>query len=161
MLAMEMIVNSASQEPTYGHFELVLEYVAENFAEEITLDDMAAAAGLSRFSLCRWFQRRFGVSPVRWLWMFRALLAHELISLEPRWSLTDIAFATGFTSSAHFSRFFRQVFGMPPSTLKAEAEAKMASAGRRSCALPFESLLEGNLAQVRKAAVAALKTSVA
>jgi transcriptional regulator GlxA family with amidase domain len=161
MLAMEMIVSSENQEPTFGHFELVLEYVAQNFAEEITLEDMASAAGLSRFSLCRWFQRRFGVSPVRWLWMFRALLAHELISMEPRWSLTDIAFATGFTSSAHFSRFFRQVFGMTPSALKAEAEARAEASGKKSGSLPFECLHEGNLAQVRRAAVAALKSRVA
>ena len=102
-----------------------LEFVVERLGEDISLEELAEYLGTSRFSLCRRFQQRFGVTPIRWLWNFRALLAHQFIEIEPRWSLTDVAFFCGFTSSAHFSRFFRQVHGNSPSQHKAQCVEKV------------------------------------
>src|SRR4051812_6958890 len=82
--------------------EKVVAYVLANFAEDIDLDDLAEEAGLSRFNFCRKFQRECGISPMRWLWNFRTILAAEFITLDPKWSLTDVAFSCGFSSSAHF-----------------------------------------------------------
>lgn len=96
----------------------VVGYVIENFSENVTLASMSEHVRMSRFSLCRAFQRRFGISPMRWLWIFRTVVAHEFIRLEPRWSLTDVAFYCGFTSSAHFSRFFKKVYGYTASDLR-------------------------------------------
>src|SRR4051812_31305636 len=82
----------------------VIPFILENFAEEVNLEDLAREAGMSRFNFCRRFHKECGVSPMRWLWNFRTILAHEFIALDPKWSLTDVAFSCGFTSSAHFSR---------------------------------------------------------
>jgi AraC-like DNA-binding protein len=51
------------------------------------------------------------------------MLAKELIVLDPTWSLTDVAFACGFTSSAHFSRTYKQMFGERPSEFRRRAQA--------------------------------------
>lgn len=90
-------------------------HMIEKFSEEIDLEDLAEAAGISRFNLCRNFQKKYGVSPIKWLWLFRTLLAAEFIEIAPDWSLTDIAFTCGFTSSSHFSRSFHQILGVSPS----------------------------------------------
>jgi AraC-like DNA-binding protein len=60
---------------------------------------------------------------MRWLWNFRTMLAKELIVMDPTWSLTDVAFTCGFTSSAHFSRTYKQMFGESPSELRRRAQA--------------------------------------
>ncbi len=101
--------------------EKVIAYVLEAFAEEISLEDLAREAGMSRFNFCRRFHKECGLPPMRWLWNFRTQLAAEFILLDPRWSLTDIAFSCGFTSSAHFSRSFKAAFGKSPSQFKKEA----------------------------------------
>ena len=100
-----------------------LAYVVENFADEITLEDLAQVTGLSRFTFCRRFHLETGIPPMRWLWLFRALLAREMISLDPSWSLTDVAFACGYTSSAHFSRAFRAAFQTSPTAARRMALA--------------------------------------
>lgn len=92
----------------------IVPYLTENFAENLSLLDLSNAIGISRFSLCRAYQRRYGVTPMAWLWTLRTLLAHEFIWREPRWMLTDVAFSCGFTSSAHFSRLYRKIFGFSP-----------------------------------------------
>lgn len=102
----------------------VIPYILENFAEEITLEDLAREAGMSRFNFCRRFHKECGVPPMRWLWNFRVLLAAEFINLDPRWSLTDVAFSCGFTSSAHFSRSFRAMFEKSPSQYRKEILAQ-------------------------------------
>ncbi len=96
----------------------VINHITEEFAEEITLEDLAEVAGVSSFQLCRIFKKNLGYSPVRWLWLFRIQLAYEYIALIPECSLTDIAFSCGFSSSAHFSRVFRKIYEISPSDFR-------------------------------------------
>jgi transcriptional regulator GlxA family with amidase domain len=103
--------------------EKVIGFVLENFAERISLEDLAKQVGLTRYNFCRRFQKECGITPMRWLWSFRTMLAKELIVLDPTWSLTDVAFACGFTSSAHFSRTYKQMFGERPSEFRRRAQA--------------------------------------
>jgi AraC-like DNA-binding protein len=139
--------------------ERVVAYVLENFAEDIDLDALAGEAGLSRFNFCRKFQRDCGISPMRWLWSFRTILAAEFINLDPKWSLTDVAFSCGFTSSAHFSRSFRAMFKQSPSAYRKAALA--AGLGGSSGTAPREragidSLYGANVRVVLKAATRAM-----
>jgi AraC-like DNA-binding protein len=135
-----------------GTWSKVIPYVLENFAEEISLDDLAQVAGMSRFNFCRKFHRECGLTPMRWLWQFRTLLAAEFITLDPRWSLTDVAFSCGFTSSAHFSRSFRATFQKSPSTFRKDALA----ASTALAPVPFDALFNDNTALVLRAARAAI-----
>lgn len=103
--------------------EKVIGFVLENFAERLGLEDLAKVVGLTRYNFCRRFQKECGITPMRWLWNFRTMLAKELIMMDPSWSLTDVAFSCGFTSSAHFSRTYKQMFGESPSELRRRAQA--------------------------------------
>ena len=96
----------------------IIPLLSQNIAEEIDLDTLASSVGMSRFCFCRTFHKLFGISPVRWLWRLRAHVACQVMSAFPERSLTDVAFACGFTSSAHFSRHFRRVMGTTPSKFR-------------------------------------------
>lgn len=99
-------------------------YVLEHIGDEISLSDLALSVGLSRYNFCRKFQKIYGIPPMRWLWIFRAVLAAEFIKIDPEWSLTDVAFTVGFSSSAHFSRVFKQFLGETPSQFRKKARAE-------------------------------------
>lgn len=129
----------------------VIPYVLESFADDITLEDLAREAGMSRFNFCRRFHKECGLPPMRWLWSFRTILAAEFIALDPKWSLTDVAFSCGFTSSAHFSRSFKAMFDKSPSTYRKEvlaADPKLETS--------YDSLFGDNTALVLRAARAAI-----
>lgn len=91
----------------------------ERFQDHLTLGDVAKAAGLPTNTLTRMFNRRYGMSPMRWVWRFRTILAAECIARAPEWSLAEIATHCGFTSAAHFSRRFRELFQESPSQFRA------------------------------------------
>jgi AraC-like DNA-binding protein len=135
--------------------EKVIAFVLEAFAEEITLEDLAREAGMSRFNFCRRFHKECGLPPMRWLWNFRTQLAAEFIQLDPRWSLTDIAFSCGFTSSAHFSRSFKAAFGKSPSQYKKDALAAERAQTTKPAA-SFDGVFSDNKALVIKACTRAM-----
>jgi AraC-like DNA-binding protein len=134
----------------------VLDRLFDSFAESITLDDLADLVGISKFDLCRRFRREFGVTPMRWLWLFRIMLASEFIARDPGWSLTDIAFHTGFSSSAHFSRLFTRIFNMTPSQYRAWHLERLAEQARKD-GRRYQQVFVDNRAIVVTAAVRALQ----
>ncbi len=85
-----------------------------NVAEPVGLDELAAAAGVSPRQLNRLFREKLGRSTMGYYRELRLDKAQSLLRNSPL-SLTEIALATGFANSSHFSRAFTQHFGQPPS----------------------------------------------
>ncbi|TNF03303.1 MAG: AraC family transcriptional regulator [Deltaproteobacteria bacterium] len=96
----------------------ITEYTIMNMAEEITLEDLAKVGRVSTFYLCRLFKKDLGLSPMKWLWLQRTMAAAAYLLTDRSFSLTDVAFSCGFTSSAHFSRLFKSTYGVTPSHYK-------------------------------------------
>jgi AraC family transcriptional regulator len=92
----------------------VLDYIDANSRQEITLNDLAVVAEMSRFHFARLFRLRMGVTPYRYVTEQRLENAKALLRCHPR-ALGEIARKTGFTNSAHFSRAFRRYVGVSPS----------------------------------------------
>jgi AraC-like DNA-binding protein len=100
-----------------------IQYMVSNFEDDIRLDDLANAIGMSKFNFCRMFQKHQGLPPLKWLRKFRTLLAGELLKRNLPWSIAEICYATGFNTSAHFSRIFRETFGVSPSDFRRQSKA--------------------------------------
>jgi AraC-like DNA-binding protein len=80
-----------------------------------SLDELAAQAGLSASRFRRLFRAATGVTLRRYrLWIAMGAAARAIAAGE---SLTAAALDTGFSSSAHFSAAFREMFGLEPSRL--------------------------------------------
>ncbi len=99
-------------------FAAVIALAVARFQDDLELRDLAKAAELPTNTLTRQFNRRYGMSPIRWLWQFRTVLAAELIAAHPEKPLVSIFKQCGFHSSAHFSRRFREVFHQSPSAFR-------------------------------------------
>jgi AraC-like DNA-binding protein len=91
-------------------------YIAMNF-NDLTLDSakVAAASGVSLRRLQDLF-RKFGDSVAASIWQQRLEKAAERLSdpVNRHISLSEVAFRCGFADQAHFSRRFRDQFGVSP-----------------------------------------------
>lgn len=78
----------------------------------VSVEDLSAACGLSRWQVTRRFRQAFGVSPYRYHLMRRLDKARRSLALgaEP----AQVALDCGFADQAHFTRHFRKTFGMSP-----------------------------------------------
>jgi AraC-like DNA-binding protein len=93
-----------------------VELIETAYARELTLADLAKAAGLSPYYFARAFQRFVGVPPHRYLTGVR--LRHAARMLDQGAGVTFTCFEVGFGSLSHFVTAFRKRFGVPPSGIK-------------------------------------------
>jgi len=89
-------------------------YLREHFAEQLQMSDLARHLGLSRARMFEVFKQATGLTPNDYLVRRRIQQARELLQETER-SITDIALATGFSSSQYFSQVFRKYVGVTPS----------------------------------------------
>lgn len=91
-----------------------MSYIHDHHAEEISVDSMARAFGLSERHLNRCFRQDTGVSIMTYLNRYRINQAKQL--LKNGASVTEAALAVGFSDSNYFGRVFRREVGIPPTT---------------------------------------------
>ena len=89
-------------------------YIAENYSRNITTQEIAEAAYLSRSYMSELFSKTYGMSPHEYLTMFRLSHVKERL-LNSTVSVSEIAEQTGFRDVFTLSRVFKQKFGMSPS----------------------------------------------
>jgi AraC-like DNA-binding protein len=104
------------------------------YAEPITVDDLAAAAGLSRAHFSRMFTRTFGESPRSYLQTRRLERAAALLRYTDR-SVADIAIMVGLQSVGSFTTTFGRVYGLPPAAYRASLPPASVHARVPSCIL--------------------------
>lgn len=83
----------------------------------VTLEDIAAAAGLDTSSICRLFRRFQGTSPYQYLLRKKMNLAAEYL-VETGGLVKEAALRVGFSDPYHFSRCFKAVHGVPPKSMQ-------------------------------------------
>lgn len=84
-----------------------------NLEEPISLDELSSYVGISRRQLERLFQKHLNCVPTRYYLNLRLSRA-RLLLLQTSKSIVDIALACGFISAPHFSKCYRDMFGIPP-----------------------------------------------
>src|SRR5262245_3333018 len=84
----------------------VIEYIHVNLLKEITVEELASAASLSRFHFSRMFKATTGHSPSRFIGLYRLEVAKSLLVQGA--SLAQVAFDCGFSSESNFVRSFRR-----------------------------------------------------
>lgn len=89
-------------------------YLREHFAGPMQMSDLARHLGLSRARMFELFEQATGLTPNDYLVRRRVQQACGFLEATGR-SITEIALATGFSSSQHFSHVFRKYVGMTPS----------------------------------------------
>lgn len=96
----------------------VVQKIEEGLAENVTLSQLAAVAGLSVPHFCRAFKRSFGCPPYEFIIRRRIERAKEHLR-HSEMTITDIALACGFSTSSHFANSFRRQVGTTPQMYRA------------------------------------------
>lgn len=108
-------------------FRTIENYVQHRLADPcLSPGSIANALECSVRTLHRAFHRA-GLPPIqRYLWQMRVQASAETLRgpAAAASTLTEIAFAFGFSSSAHFSTLFRETFGLTPSEFRKRSQAK-------------------------------------
>lgn len=97
----------------------VTELVYARIEDELSLDDLAESAGLSRAHFSQMFRKSMGESPHRFVLRHRVERAKEMLRRADN-RVLDVAVACGFKTQQHFARVFRQLCGASPTQYRQE-----------------------------------------
>ncbi|NJB66652.1 AraC-like DNA-binding protein [Desulfobaculum xiamenense] len=90
----------------------LVEYLRTHAAEGVSLDDLAAVAGLSKYHALRVFKAATGLSPHAYLVQRRVELARR--AMEDGATPAEAALASGFADQSHMTRRFKAMHGVTP-----------------------------------------------
>jgi YesN/AraC family two-component response regulator len=91
-----------------------LKYIHNNYFTDISLDRVADAASLSKYHFSRLFKETTGVTYQSYLNRVRVEQAGKLLA-DDALSVTNVAYAVGYTDLTHFERVFKKIVGATPS----------------------------------------------
>ena len=98
-------------------FDAVTEYIKEHYTEQISLEDLAAFAGFSKYHFSRIFKEYYQMSLPEYITSLRVSRATELLE-NPDLSIMDVALQSGFSSLPSFNRTFKQINNCTPSQFR-------------------------------------------
>lgn len=93
-----------------------IRYIKENFAQPISLDQIAQEGGLSKCHFCREFKKETGMTPMQFLSRMRIKRSKQL--LRKNLPVSTIAMKVGFHDLSSFNRHFRSFVGLSPTEFR-------------------------------------------
>lgn len=105
-----------------------IELMENHIAEPLELAQLAAIVGLGVRQLNRLFKQKLGTSTIAFYRNLRLSIAQNLLQ-QSQLSVTEVAMAAGFVSTAHFSSTFKTHFGVAPSVLRSRTYTGIGTKG--------------------------------
>jgi AraC-like DNA-binding protein/ligand-binding sensor protein len=99
------------------------DYIDKHKTEELSLADVAKAAGASVFHFCKVFHKATGLTFTDYVARVRLEDARTRL-LNPNARVSEIAYDVGFQSLTQFNRTFKRVFGQSPSEFRARLSSR-------------------------------------
>lgn len=88
-------------------------FIKENYAHDISVEDIARRTGLNRSYFGKVFKGSVGKSPQQYLIGYRMTKAAELLKLTAM-PVAEVGTAVGYPNQLHFSRAFKSAYGVSP-----------------------------------------------
>jgi AraC-like DNA-binding protein len=115
IVANELMIKQVTSEPL--SITKARTFIADHLDEQLSLKQVARAAGMSAFYFCKIFKSATGVTFTDYVARARVEKTKQLL-LNPNMRVSEAAFEAGFQSLSQFNRVFRRVEGQAPSTYR-------------------------------------------
>ena len=96
-----------------------LQFIAAHYSEDVTLDELAGSAGVSKSECLRCFKTALQTTPYKYLMDYRLSKAARLLK-ETDLPVSEIAIQTGFNGQSYFGKCFKEKMNLSPSEYRAK-----------------------------------------
>jgi AraC family transcriptional regulator len=98
----------------------VLDYIHDNPERDLTLDEIAAVANLSKFHFAKSFRAAMGIAPHQYIVKTRIEKARKLLAVDSI-SVEEVANRVGYSDKSHFAAQFSKIVGVSPNRYRMSA----------------------------------------
>ena len=102
---------------------MVREYIEAHYAEDISVEDLADLAQVSRIHLTRSFLNSYGMPPHGHLNAVRLRAAKSLLELGH--PIAHVAVEVGYADQSHLTRRFKGTYGIPPGAWLRQSKSRL------------------------------------
>ncbi len=106
------ILDAKSPSKTSPHLRSIIDYIKQNYSKKILLEDIAEFTHLNPSYLSSLFKEQTGLTLSDYILDYRLSVAKKLLVNSPILSISQVALTVGFYDSAHFSKAFKNRFGL-------------------------------------------------
>lgn len=99
---------------------VMLSYMHDHYAENLSLADIAREADVSERECLRCFQKTIQQSPIQYLLKYRVMQGADMLVRSPAMSISEIASQCGFDSQSNFSKMFKRFYNCTPREYRKE-----------------------------------------
>lgn len=105
--------NKRKNNSSHYYISEAIKFIELNYQKDITVEDIAENCGLNRNYFGKKFKEEFGKTPQEFLMQYRMTKATELLE-HSQLSIGEISCAVGYNDQFHFSRAFKNTYGISP-----------------------------------------------
>ena len=111
----QIIKTRSGWEMSDFYIKEAMNYIEQNFQNDISIEDIAGVCGINRSYLGKNFSKNsvWDIHPQEFLMNYRMIKATELLKLTSL-SIADVGSAVGYENQLHFSRAFKNIYGVAP-----------------------------------------------
>jgi AraC-like DNA-binding protein len=129
---LDHLTGKAPQKQVVNHHTEKISHACEILRKEMVSPpkklELARRVGLNHKQLIQGFREMFGVCPFEYLRVIRLEKARDLIASH-KCNVTEAAFSVGYSSLSHFTKTFREKFGINPKAFAKEKKQQASKAG--------------------------------
>jgi AraC-like DNA-binding protein/mannose-6-phosphate isomerase-like protein (cupin superfamily) len=96
-----------------GTFKSMILFIQNHYMERTSLDEIAAAGNVGKTLCAKLFKKYASKTPGEYLIYYRIQKSIDLLT-KTNMSITEISYATGFSSASHYTKTFREMIGCTP-----------------------------------------------
>lgn len=97
----------------------MITFIQENFRRELSVEDIARSANISKSECFRCFKSMIDRKPIEFLTEYRIKTAAQLLK-ETDMQITEVCLASGFNHMSYFGKLFRRYYGMTPKEFRSK-----------------------------------------
>lgn len=99
---------------SFNYIRLATDYIKSNLSKKLSIDAIAASAGLSKYHFVREFKKITGCTVIEYLNIVRCEHAQELLT-SGKYKIKEVAILCGFDNFSYFSSVYKKYTGILPS----------------------------------------------
>lgn len=115
------VLPSAAPSKDYARIHRLLSFIHDSYDQDISVQEIAAAAAISKTECLRCFRKFIGSSPYQYLMKYRLYMSTALLK-NTELTVTDIGAQVGFHSTSSFIQYFQKNYGMTPAAYRHQKE---------------------------------------
>lgn len=99
-----------------------INYIAQHYSEQISLDNLAELCNISKQQLIRYFKNSLNTTPIKYITDYKISRAKDLLCNHSHLTIKEISAELGFENQHYFTRVFTKITGESPTDYKSKAE---------------------------------------